>query len=219
MIERVLVLSALACAGVSAFGYLPEFVTSCEDYADEASCPISYGSGCFWGWDTTFTYMQCTSTDPCTLNVDESSCIPVNMYMLPGMESCAWNGASCQTDECSYYGDSASCPAWSYGSQCFWTLGHLSGMGICTSLDPCSINDGDDEWSCIGVMTEGSDQCTWNGASCETSECSYVYDEATCTGSGCYWALGMNGYEVCRSWEGDDGLLMDDDVIDDVTAP
>ena len=149
MIERVLVLSALACAGVNAFGYLPDLVTSCENELDDVSCN--------------------------------------------GHDHCAWNGASCETDECSYYHDQASCPSWSYGSQCFWTAyGTSSGTEVCRSIDPCSAS-----YEPCTTM----DQCEWNGASCETSECSYLYDQATCTGNGCYWVWGMNAYEVCRSWE------------------
>merc|ERR1719440_1530996 len=171
MIERVLVLSALACAGVNAFGYLPDFVTSCSDYWDESTC---------------------------TMTID----------------GCAWNGASCETDECSYYHDQASCPSWSYGSQCFWTWGvsatdkdddtfPIINEG-CTSNDPCSGLDDiwdDDELSCIYAM----DQCTWNGASCETDECSYYHDQASCPswsyGSQCFWTgyATSSGTEVCRS--------------------
>ena len=152
MIERLLVLSALACAGVNAFGYLPDFVTSCSDYWDESTC---------------------------TMTID----------------GCAWNGASCETDECSYYHDQASCPSWSYGSQCFWTWGMNSATDVCTSRDPCSGFY--DESSCTMSM----DQCEWDGASCETSECSYSHDQATCTGNGCYWVWGMYTTEVCRSYE------------------
>ena len=167
MIERVQVLSALACAGVNAFGYLPDLVTSCENELDDVACN--------------------------------------------GHDHCAWNGASCETDECSYYHDQASCPSWSYGSQCFWTWGvsatdkdddtfPIINEG-CTSNDPCSGLDdiwNDSELSCIYAM----DQCEWNGASCETSECSYSHDQATCTGNGCYWVWGMQGTtEVCKSYE------------------
>ena len=296
MIERVLVLSALACAGVNAFGHLPEIIHEdntfaptarptttpaptptplpCEDYgADQAACPIYYGSGCFWGYDSTGTYyyygaQTCTSQDPCSRDdmTDEWSCEDA-ASMSMSLDQCVWNGASCETDECSYYHDQASCPsssygsqcfwgwgpggmdvmcssidpcsrngandeymcgdnmdqcAWNeasyscetdecsyyldeascpssgYGSQCFWTWGSWSGDNICTSNDPCSSGD---EWSCEDSSSMSTDQCAWNGASCETSECSYASDEATCTGNGCYWVWGFSGDEVCRSWE------------------
>merc|ERR1719440_1216830 len=156
MIERVLVLSALACAGVNAFGYLPDFVTSCSDYWDESTC---------------------------TMTID----------------GCAWNGASCETDECSYYHDQASCPSSSYGSQCFWTWG-MSGTEVCKSNDPCSGSGNYEEQMCIMSM----DQCAWTGASCETDECSYYHDQASCPswsyGSQCFWAMGMMSYtDVCTS--------------------
>ena len=153
MIERVLVLSALACAGVNAFGYLPDLVTSCENELDDVSCN--------------------------------------------GHDHCAWNGASCETDECSYYHDQASCPSSSYGSQCFWAMGMMSYTDVCTSRDPCS-----NFYASMDQCTMSMDQCEWDGTSCETSECSYLYDQATCTGNGCYWVWGMQGTtEVCKSYE------------------
>ena len=230
MIERVLVLSALACAGVNAFGHLPEIIHEdntfaptarptttpaptptplpCEDYgADQAACPIYYGSGCFWGYDSTGTYyyygaQTCTSQDPCSRDdmTDEWSCEDA-ASMSMSLDQCVWNGASCETDECSYYHDQASCPSSSYGSQCFWGWGP-GGMDVmCSSIDPCSRSGYNDEYTCEDATMSNMDQCAWNGASCETSECSYASDEATCTGNGCYWVWGFSGDEVCRSWE------------------
>ena len=168
----------------------------CSYYLDEASCPSSgYGSQCFWTWGSWSGNEICSSIDPCSRSGanDEYMCGNDN-------DECTWNDASwsCETDECSYYHDQASCPSWSYGSQCFWTWGSWSGDNICTSNDPCSSGD---EWSCEDSSSMSTDQCAWNGASCETSECSYASDEATCTGNGCYWVWGFSGDEVCRSWE------------------
>ena len=114
---------------------------------------------------------------------------------MESLDQCAWNGASCETDECSYYHDQASCPSSSYGSQCFWGWGP-GGMDVmCSSIDPCSRNGANDEYMCGDNM----DQCAWNGAvSCETDECSYYLDEASCPsssyGSQCFWTYG--------SWSG-----------------
>ena len=173
----------------------------CSYYHDQASCPSSsYGSQCFWTWGSWSGDNICTSNDPCSNSYsgdDESSCEDSD---LMSMDQCTWNDLDwfCETDECSYYHDQASCPSSSYGSQCFWTYGSWSGMDICTSNDPCSSGD---EWSCEDSSSMSTDQCAWNGASCETSECSYASDEATCTGNGCYWVWGFSGDEVCRSWE------------------
>ena len=204
MIERVLVLSALARAGVDAFGYLPDIIhedspaptptpVPCEDYADQASCPFYHGSGCFWSvW-----YGQCTSTDPCLehsgddLYPSDDTGWMCTFYN----DECTWTGTSCVFDECYYY-DEATCPSSSYGSQCFWAYGNGYFMERCTSNDPCSGSD-----VTVSMCTSMLDQCAWDGASCETSECSYSHDQATCTGNGCYWVWGMNAYEVCRSWE------------------
>ena len=216
MIERVLVLSALARAGVDAFGHLPDIIhedspaptptpVPCEDYADQASCPFYRGSGCFWS----VGYGQCTSTDPdpC-LEFSDDAADDTGWMCTFYNDQCTWTGASCVFDECYYY-DEATCPSSSYGSQCFWAYGNGYGMERCTSNDPCS--EYELEYQCTPSFSM-LDQCAWDGTSCETDECSYYHDMASCPswsyGSQCFWTWGMSGTEVCTSRDPCSGCLL-----------
>ena len=196
---------------------------SCSSYTDQASCS---SDGCFWA--TSIDYGQpgdCTSTDPCLSAgyTDESQC--------DAEHSCVWNSATqqCETDSCSSYTDQASCSseACFWGSSMMFP-GCES--GCCTTEDPCASDWNIDQMMCQSTdscewtgptMTgpgmgpggsyggnygddgddDGSDCDPTTENCCETSDCSYHFDQSTCESDGCYWRFGMMGYEVCSAWD------------------
>ena len=73
---------------------------------------------------------------------------------------------------------------------CEWTGPIMTGPGMGPGG---SYGDDDDD--------DGSDCDSTLEICCETSDCSYHYDQATCESDGCIWRFGMSGYEVCSAWD------------------